>query len=60
MDKVKPFWQSKTFWVNTLATAGIVVQSQTAYVLDPEMQVGIIGFINIALRFVTKDGVSLS
>ena len=56
----KPFWQSKTFWANTLATAGIVIQSQTSYVLDPEMQVGIIAFINIVLRFVTKDGVSLT
>ena len=58
--QAKPFWQSKTFWANILAGAGMVVQSQTSYVLDPEMQVGIIAFINIVLRFVTKEGVSLS
>jgi len=56
----KPFWQSKTFWVNIMAAVGMVVQSQTTYVLDPEMQAGIIVAINIILRFITKEGVSLS
>ena len=56
----KVFWQSKTFWINILAAVGMVVQSQTDYVLDPEAQAGIIVFINIILRFVTKQAVSLS
>ena len=56
----KVFWQSKTFWLNALAGIAMVIQSQTSYVLDPEAQAGIIAFINIVMRFVTKNAISLS
>ena len=61
MDEIKPFWQSKTFWINIFAAVGLVVNAQMdGYNLGPEAQAGIIAFINIALRFVTKNEISLT
>ena len=58
MEK-KPFWASKTMWVNLVA---LVATVSTAFGLDlgltPENQVAVVGAViavlNIALRFVTK------
>ena len=61
MASEKPFWQSKTFWVNILAAGGLVVNAQMdGYDLGPEAQAAIIGFINVVLRFVSKDTITLS
>ena len=61
MNEVKPFWQSKTFWINILAAGGLIINAQMqGYDLGPEAQAGIIAFINIVLRFVTRDAISLS
>ena len=51
----KKFWKSKSFWVNILAIGAIIAQSQTGYVVSPETQVTILGFINLVLRLVTKE-----
>lgn len=56
--KGKKFWLSKTFWVNLISIVAILVQSFTGFVIDPEKQVAILGFINMALRFVTKEPVT--
>ena len=52
----KKFWQSKTFWVNILATVGIVVQSQTGFIVDPSVQAVALSVVNTGLRLVTKQG----
>ena len=52
----KKFWQSKTFWVNVLATVGIVVQSQTGFVVDPSIQAIGLAVVNTGLRLITKEG----
>ena len=51
----KKFYKSKTFWVNTIALAAIVVQSQTGFVIPPEAQAGIITVLNGLLRFATTE-----
>ena len=51
----KKFWQSKTFWVNVLGIVALVAQSQFGYVISPESQVSILGVVNVALRFATKE-----
>jgi len=51
----KKFWQSKTFYVNILAIAALVVQAQFDYELPAETQVSILAAINVALRFITKE-----
>lgn len=61
MDK-KPFWQSKTIWVNFLTLAGSIYIAITGKQVDmsPEAMISIIAGINIFLRIVTKDRVSIS
>ena len=51
----KKFWQSKTFYVNILAIAALVVQAQFDYELPAEAQVSILAAINVGLRFITKE-----
>ena len=55
----KPFWQSKTLWVNALAFVALLVQSLgTGFVIGAEEQLGILAVINLILRLVTKTGIS--
>ena len=53
MEK-KP-WKSKTLWLNILGVAGILVQTYTGFVISPELQVMILGVINVILRLITKE-----
>jgi hypothetical protein len=57
----KAFYYSKTLWVNLIAMAAMGLQSYYGQVvLDPTAQVAILGFINVALRIVTKTPVAWS
>ena len=58
--KQKTIWQSKTFWVNIIAMVALIVQSKMGYIINPETQAGILGIINVILRFVTNQSVSWS
>ena len=49
----KPWYTSKTIWVNLLSVIGLLVQTQTGFVIDAEAQLGIIAVINLLLRIVT-------
>lgn len=51
----KKFWHSKTFYVNLLAIAGLIAQSQFGFELSAETQVSALAAINVALRFITKE-----
>jgi len=59
----KPFWASKTLWVNLIM---LVATVSTAFGLDlgldAETQVavvgGVMGLVNVALRFITKTAVT--
>jgi len=56
----KPFWASKTLWVNAIAlVAAISGAFGMDLGLDPETQTAIVGavmsIVNILLRFVTKS-----
>ncbi len=63
MKNSKPFWASKTLWVNVFA---LVASVTGAFGLDigltPEAQTSIVGgvmaIVNIILRLVTKAGVT--
>lgn len=52
----KKFWQSKTFWVNVIATIAIAIQSQTGFIIDPSLQAFSLSVINTGLRLITKEG----
>lgn len=53
MSKSKPFWQSKTLWVNLIAIAAMEVQSRTGYVIPAEGQAALLAVVNLVLRIVT-------
>lgn len=54
----KPWYTSKTLWVNAIAFAALLLQSfGTGFVIAPEEQAGILVVLNILLRLVTKTGI---
>lgn len=55
---MKPFYMSKTFWVNLLALVALVCQAAFGWVIEPETQAGILALINLLLRLVTKEAVT--
>ena len=59
----KPFWASKTLWVNSVALIGAVTGAFGMDLgLTPELQAsvvgGIMGVVNIVLRLTTTKAVS--
>ena len=62
MQDVKPFWASKTIWVQVLALVAVLSDALGLDLgLSPEVQssavVTIMAVVNIILRFVTKSAV---
>jgi len=51
----KPFFYSKTLWLNILAIVGLIWESYSGHVLTPELQGMILGAVNILLRLITKE-----
>jgi len=65
MNGTKPIYRSKTFWFNVLALIVTVAGAFgfSDFQLTPDYQqlaVGIIAIINLGLRFVTKQGITLT
>lgn len=57
---MKNFLQSKTIWVNLLAVISFAIQSFTGHNIFPvEAQATALGAINLGLRFITKDAISI-
>ena len=54
-SQIKPFWASKTLWLNVIAIVAILLQGKAGYTLGPEIQTSILLLINIILRAVTKQ-----
>jgi len=64
-ETTKPFWQSKTLWVNVIAGAATVAGVfKLDLGLTPEVQAdlatGILAVVNIVLRLTTKTAVTAS
>jgi len=60
MAEVKPFWKSKTIWVNAIALVALIVQQATGFVVNPELQGFALIGVNALLRMVTKSAVTVS
>ena len=65
MEETKPFWASRTLWVNFVAIVAAVLGTfGLGDVLDPEFQATVVaavmGIVNIILRFVTTKPVTLT
>lgn len=57
--ETKSIFVSKTFWVNIIAVAAMTVQGLTGKeFLSAELQLTLLGIINIVLRTVTKSSVN--
>lgn len=54
---MKPWYTSKTLWINTVAALALIVQSRTGFVIDAEIQAALLTIINIVLRVVTGQEV---
>ena len=54
----KRWYTSKTLWLNLLAIVALGVQAEFGYILDAEAQAVILATINLALRIITKEGLS--
>lgn len=55
----KSFWKSKILWANVVALVAFIVQSQTGFVVPPELQGVALGAINMALRLITGQPLQL-
>lgn len=51
----KKAYTSKTLWANIVGIIVILIQAQAGYVIDPVVQTGLLGLINIILRLITKE-----
>ena len=59
--ETKSIFLSKTFWVNILAVAAMGIQGLVGKeVISAELQVTILGIVNVLLRMVTKTQVNWS
>lgn len=61
MMDTKPIWQSKTVWLNAIALALSVVWPSGAAMVqsNPEASMLVVTVLNVILRLVTKQPVSL-
>lgn len=54
----KPWFSSKTLWVNAIAFVALVVQTfGTGFIIAPEEQAGVLIVLNILLRLITKTSI---
>jgi len=59
MEQSKKWYLSKTVWINVIALAGLIVQTQTGFLLTPEVQAMALTLVNLAVRSVTKQELTL-
>lgn len=59
-ENVKSIFASKSFWVNLIALAGMLLQAFTGseVLVNVETQATILAVINIVLRTITKEAVT--
>lgn len=55
----KPFWESKTIWVNAALAAATTFAQSIGAALPPEVVAIGIPLVNVLLRLVTKKRVTL-
>lgn len=56
--ETKPWYLSKTLWVNVIALIALFCQKANGFVISPEEQMGILAVVNLVLRLVTNKGLS--
>ncbi|MCK4731309.1 MAG: hypothetical protein KAT65_02525 [Methanophagales archaeon] len=56
----KKWYSSKTLWVNGIAIVTLIVQTQYGFVVSGGEQLAVLAVINLILRAVTKQPLSLN
>jgi len=51
---VKPWYYSRTIWINIIATASLIIQARYGFIIGAEEQVAILAVINLIVRAKTK------
>jgi len=54
----KKFWESKTFWTNTIAAVALCAQMNWGFIVGPEIQALALTGINLFLRKITSQPVT--
>jgi len=57
--ETKKWYTSKTVWINLIALSALVVQTQTGFIMTPEIQAMALTLVNLAVRAVTKQELTL-
>ena len=57
--ETKKWYMSKTIWINIVALAGLILQTQTGFLLTPEIQAMALTLVNLAVRAVTKQEITV-
>ena len=59
--KAKLFLESKTFWINFVGIAVLLIQVvlQTNFVIDKDVQAILLAILNILIRFKTTEPIRL-
>lgn len=52
---MKKIYKSKTFWVNLIALVALLLQLEYGLVVSAELQLTVLGLVNVVLRLVTKE-----
>lgn len=61
VQETKPFYLSKTFWMQVLAIVAIILPSSAAFIKEYFSEVGIgWALINMILRLISKDKIEIS
>ncbi len=53
----KPFYESKTLWVNVIAIMAMMIQMRYGFAISPEIQTLVLSLTNMLLRSVTKENI---
>jgi hypothetical protein len=52
---MKTLIKSKTFWINIVALAVMLIQAKYGFIIDAEAQLALLAIINLVLRAITKE-----
>lgn len=55
---MKKWYHSRTLYVNILLVVALIVEAKTGEILTPEMQLSILGGVNLVLRILTNQGLT--
>ena len=53
---MKKWIRSKTLWVNLIAIVAIIIQAEYGFVVSPEIELMVLGAVNLVLRKLTNEG----